>query len=155
MKLGANPKSKGKGKDSKGKGKGKGKDVKSKDKAKDANNESAKKAKSDDQITCFYCQKTGHVKAECRKRLKDLADAEEKPVAASPHPHDTAAGVPFQCLLPGDRHTSTFVIAMPCANSEASCESSSEQAVSSPGAGSIAPTETQQVRPVAAKMKHT
>ena len=118
MQLGANPKSKGK--DSKGKGKGKGKDVKDKDKAKDVKNESPKKAKSDDS------QKTGHVKAECRKRLKDVADAEGKPVAASPHPHDTAAVVPLQCLLPGERHTSTFVIAMPCANSETSCASREE-----------------------------
>ena len=132
--LGANPKSKSKGKD----------------KAKDAKNESSKNAKSGDQRKCFYCQKTGHVKAECRKRQKDLADAKGKPVAASPHPHDTAAVVPLQCLLPGERHTSTFVIAMPCANSETSCESSSEQAVRSPGAGSIAPAETQQVRSIAA-----
>ena len=76
------------------------------------------------------------MKAECRKRLKDLADAQEKPVAATPHhPNDTAAVVPLQCLLPGERHTSTFVIAMPCVNSETSCESSSEQAVrvASPG----------------------
>ena len=99
MQLGANPKSKGKGKDSKGKGKGKGKgkDVMGKDKAKDAKNESSMKAKSDDQRKCFYCQKTGHVKAECRKRLKDLADTEEKPMAATPHPNDTAAVVPLQC----------------------------------------------------------
>ena len=34
-------------------------------------------------------------------------------VAASPHPSDTAAVVPLQCLLPGERDTSTFVIAMP------------------------------------------
>ena len=106
MQFGASPKSKGKGEDSKGKGKGKGK---GEDKAKDAKNESSKKAESDDQRQCFYCQKTGHVKAECRKRQKDLADAEGKPVAASPHPHDTAAVVPLQCLLPGERHTSTFV----------------------------------------------
>ena len=43
MQLGANAKSKGKGKDSKGKGKGK--DVKGKDKAKDAKNEPSKKKK--------------------------------------------------------------------------------------------------------------
>ena len=66
----------------KGKGKDKGKDVKGKGKGKDAQNESSKKAKNDDQRKCFYCQKTGHVKAECRKRLKDLAEAEGKPVAA-------------------------------------------------------------------------
>ena len=45
---------------------------------------------------------------------------------------------------------SSFVIAMPCANSETSCESSSEQAVRSPGAGSIALAETQLGRPIAA-----
>ena len=82
MQLGANPKSKGMGKEGKGKGKGKGKDVKGKDKAKDPKNESSKKAKSDDQRKCFYCQKTGHAKAECRKRQKDVADAGEKPMAA-------------------------------------------------------------------------
>ena len=41
-------------------------------------------------------------------------------------------------------------IAMPCVNSETSCEFSSEQAVRSPGAGSFAPAETQRVRPIAA-----
>ena len=148
MQLGANPKSNGKGKESKGKGKGK--DVNGEDKAKDVKNESFKKAKSDDQRECFYSNKTGHVRAECRKRLRDLAEAEAKPVAASPHPHDTAAVVTLQCLLPGERHSSTFVIAMPCANSETSCEFSSEQAVKSPGAGSFALAETQRVRPIAA-----
>ena len=44
----------------------------------------------------------------------------------------------------------TFVIAMPCANSKTSCECSSERAVRSPGAGSIPPAETLQVRPIAA-----
>ena len=70
MQLGANPKSKGKGKESKGKGKDKGKDIKGKDKAKDVRNESFKKVKSDDRRKCFYCNKTGHVKAECYKRLR-------------------------------------------------------------------------------------
>ena len=103
VQLGANSKSKGKGKDSKGKGKGK-----------DAKNESSKKAKNDDQRKC---NKSGHVKAECRKRLKDLADAEERPVAATPRPSGTAV-VPLQCILQDERHTSTFVMAMPGANSE-------------------------------------
>ena len=89
-------------------------------------------------------------RAECRQKLKDFAEAEGKPVAASPHSHDTAAVVPLQCLLPGERHSSTFVIAMPCANNETSCESSSEQTVRSPEAGSSAPAETQRVRPIAA-----
>ena len=149
MQLGANPKSKGKGKESKGKGKGK--DIRGgKDKAKDVRNESFKKVKSDDRRKCFHCNKTGHVRAECSKRLGDLAEAEGKPVAASPHPHDATAIVPFQCLLPGERHSSTFVIAMLCINNKTSCEFSSEQTVRSPGAGSFALAETQRVRPIAA-----
>ena len=129
MQLGANPKSKGKGKDSKGKGKGE--DVKDECKGKDAKSELFKNAKSDDQKICFYCNKSE--------------------VAASPHhPNDTAVVVPLQCLLPGERHTSTFIIVMPCVNSERSCESPSEQAVRSPGPGSIVPAETTHVRPIAA-----
>ena len=112
-------------------------------------NESSKKVKSDDRRKCFYCNKTGHVRAECRQRLKDLAEAEGKPAAASPHPHDATAIVPLQCLLPGERHSSTFV-AIPCVNNETSCEFSSEQTVRSPGAGSFALAETQRVRPIAA-----
>ena len=144
MQLGANPKSKGKGKESKGKGK----DIKGKDKAKDVRNESFKKV--DDPRKWFYCNKTGHVRAKCYKRLKDLAEAEKKLVAASPHPHDAAAIVPLQCVLPGEGHTTTFVIAMPYLKSETSCEFSSEQTVRSPGAGSFAPAETQRVRSIAA-----
>ena len=83
MQLGANPKSKGKGKESKGKGKGKGKDIKGKDKAKDVRNESSKKVKSDDRRKCFYCNNTGHVKAECNKRLRDFAEPERKPVGVA------------------------------------------------------------------------
>ena len=68
MQLGANPKSKGKDKDSKGKGKGK--DVNGKGKGKDGKNEPSKKAESDDQRKCFYCNKSSHVKAECRKEAQ-------------------------------------------------------------------------------------
>ena len=89
------------------------------------------------------------MRAECRQRLKDLAEAEGKPVA-SPHPHDAAAIVPLQCLLPGERHSSTFVTARLCVSNETSCEFSSEQTVRSPGAGSFALAETQRVRPIAA-----
>ena len=144
MQLGVNPKSKGKGND--GKGKGKGKDVKGK--GKDGKIESSKKAKRDDQRRCFYCNKTGHVKAECRKRLKDLAEAEGKLVAATSHPSDTTTVVPLQCLLPDESHTSTFIIAMPCANNEPTYESSSEG--SRPGAGSTALEELEHTRLMAA-----
>ena len=114
--------------------------------AKDVRNESSKKVKSDDRKKCFYCNKTGHVKAECYKRLRDLAEAEKKQVAASPHPHDATAIVPFTVLTSRREDTTTFVIAMPCVKSETSCEFSSEQTVRSPGAGSFAPAETQRMR---------
>ena len=71
-------------------------------------------------------------------------------MAATPHPSDTATVVPLQCLLPDERHTSTFIIAMPCANSEATCE----QTVMRPGAGSIALVETKHVKPMAAISSH-
>ena len=138
MQLGANPKSEGKGKDSKGKGK----DVKGKDKGKDAKNESSKKATSDDQRKGFFCQKTGHVKgpsAESDRKTLPMHRGETDGSVATRH----SSGRAVAMITPqGERHTSTFVIAMPCANSETLCESSTEQAVKSPGAGSIAPVET-------------
>ena len=72
MQLGATPK-------------GKGKDVKGKGKGKDGKTESLKKAQSDNQRQCFHCHKTGHVKAECRKTLKDLAKADRD---ATPERHN-------------------------------------------------------------------
>ena len=67
VQIGAHPKSKSKGKDSKDKGRSMDKDIKS---------ESSKKVWADDQRRCYYCQKTGDVKLHCETRLKDLADAE-------------------------------------------------------------------------------
>ena len=49
-----------------------------------------------------------------------------------------------------DDQTKCFDCNNPCVNSETSCESFSEQALRRPGAGSIAPAETQHVRPIAA-----
>ena len=103
---------------------------------------------SDDQGKCFYGNKTGHVKAKCRERLKDFA--ERKPVAATPHPSDTTTIVPLQCLLPDESHTSTFIIAMPCASKEPTCESPSEGSVMRPGAGSTALEEMEHMRLIAA-----
>ena len=56
MQIGAHPKSKGKGKESK--------DAKGRSKGKDTKNESSKKVKVDDQRRCRYCQKTGHAKPQ-------------------------------------------------------------------------------------------
>ena len=72
LELGALPKGK-KGK--KGKADGKGK-------AKNKKGDMGKAAGGDKEKTCYYCQKVGHPKAECRKRIADLAKAEGKPVGA-------------------------------------------------------------------------
>ena len=44
---------------------------------------SSEKVKDDDQRKCHYCRKAGHTKSQSSTRLKDLADAEEKPVTAN------------------------------------------------------------------------
>ena len=112
MQIGARPKSKGKGKDSKDKGRSKGKDAK---------DQSSKKAKGDDQRRCYCCQKTGHVKSQCETRLKDLADADGESVTANSHQNDTAAVVPLHCSL-SEEHATTCHVAMPCVESKAPCE---------------------------------
>ena len=106
MQIGVQPKSKGKGKDSK--------DTKGRSKGKDAKNETSKKVKVDDLRRCCYCHKTGHVKSGCKSRLKDFADAEGKPVTANSHPNNTAAVVLLQCSPPGEH-------AMPCHMADAVC----------------------------------
>ena len=122
MQLGTNPKSKGKGKDGMGKGKGK-----------DGKTESSKKAQSDD-------KKNEDLSREVReqKELKDLAAAEGQPVAATTRPSGTTtASVPLQCLLQDESHTSTFILALPCANDEPSDESSSEGSTQMISAGPL------------------
>ena len=76
--------SKGKGKVSKDRGKGK--DSQGKGKDKDAKNESSNQSRRDDKKRCCYCQETGHVWSQCKSRLEDFADAEERSVIANSHP---------------------------------------------------------------------
>ena len=65
---------KGKGKDGKGKGK-KGHEGKGPSPSKSATSNAEKE--------CFYCKKKGHIKAECRKRIKDLKNAERRPAGGT------------------------------------------------------------------------
>ena len=67
-------KGKGKGKDGKSKH-GKGKDGELRTKGKDGKSSSPNKDKK-----CFYCDKFGHVKADCRKKKRD--DEERKTTLA-------------------------------------------------------------------------
>ena len=60
----------GKGKDGKGK-EGKGKDGKGKTKAKDDRDKFDPKSSSNKFKKCFYCDKVGHIRADCRKKKRD------------------------------------------------------------------------------------
>ena len=135
------PKSKGKGKDSK--------DTKGRSKGKDAKNEWSKKAKVDDLRRCSCCQKTGHVKHQFKTRKKDLADAEGKPVTANSHPNDTAAVVPLHSSLP-DEHAMTRHMAMPCVERKTPCEDVNVETMMRPDASGTAPTGTECVKIISA-----
>ena len=152
MQLGANPKSKGKGKEGKGKDKGKGKDVKGKRQGHACEERIVQESKERrSEKVLLYCNKTGHVRAECRKRTERPCRGRGETggsVATSTSTQQRSCRCSVYSYARG--HSSTFVIAMPCANSETSCEFSSEEAVRSPGAGSFAPAETQRVRTIAA-----
>ena len=80
---------------------------KSKDKSKhgkDARITSSEKVKDDDQRKCNYCREAGHAKSQSRTRLKDLTDAEWKPVTANSRPSSIAAGAPL-----ADDHVTMFL----------------------------------------------
>ena len=84
MDIGATPQGGKKGKEGKGKGKdGKGKEGKGKKGEKGGGKTSSAPAKKG---PCFYFQKPGHTKAECRKRLADLKKAEGKGRTAAAAP---------------------------------------------------------------------
>ena len=86
MQIGVQPKSKGKDKD-----------------GNDARNESSEKVKDDDRRKCYCCTEAGHAKSQSRTRLKDLAEAEWKPVTANSRPSSTAAIAPL-----ADDHVTMF-----------------------------------------------
>ena len=67
VQIGVQPKSNGKDKD-----------------GNDARNESSERVKDDDRRKCYCCTEAGHAKSQSRTRLKDLAEAEWKPVTANP-----------------------------------------------------------------------
>ena len=84
MDIGATPQGGKKGKEGKGKGKdGKGKEGKGKKGEKGGGKTSSAPAKK---RPCFYCQKPGRTKAECRKGLADLKKAEGKGRTAAAAP---------------------------------------------------------------------
>ena len=83
---------------------------------KDASIKSSEKVKDDDQRKCSCCRKAGHTKSQRRTRLKDLADAEGKPVTANSRPSSTAADAPL-----ADDHATMFLVTVPFFQGKPSC----------------------------------
>ena len=65
---------------------------------------SSEKVKDDDQRKCYYCREAGHAKSQSRTRLKDLTDAEWKPVTANSRPSSMVADAPL-----ADDHVTMFL----------------------------------------------
>ena len=131
MQIGVRPKSIGKGKDSKD--------------TKDAENESSKKVKVDDLRKSHYCQKTGHVKSGCKSRLRDLADAGEKPSDCKLRLSSTAAVAPL-----ADDHATTFLVTVPRVERKTSCACVKVETTMRSDAGSTSPTGTELVKLISA-----
>ena len=71
---------------------------------KDARNKSSEKVKDEDRKKCNYCREAGHAKSQSRTRLKDLTEAEWKPVTANSRPSSIAADAPL-----ADDHVTMFL----------------------------------------------
>ena len=62
---------------------------------KDARKKSFEKVKDEDRRKCYHCRESGRAKSRSKTRLKDLADADWKPVTANTRPSSTAADAPL------------------------------------------------------------
>ena len=108
---------------------------------KDAKSESSKKVKDDDQRKCYYCREAGHAKSQSRTRLKNLADAEWKPVTANTRPSSTAADAPLT-----DDYVTMFLVTVPHAKRKSPCARVKIETTMRSDAGSTAPTGSGRVR---------
>ena len=124
VQIGVQPKSKGKSKH-----------------GKDARIKSSEKVKDDDRRKCYYCREAGHTKSQSSTRLKDLADAEEKPVTANSRPSSTAADAPL-----ADDHVTTFLVTVPHVKRKPPCACVKIETTMRSDAGSTAPTGSERVR---------
>ena len=124
VQIGVQPKSKGKSKH-----------------GKDARIKSSEKVKDDDQRKCYLCRKAGHAKSQSRTRLKDLADAEGKPVTANTRSSSTAADAPL-----ADDHATMSLVTVPHVKRKPSCACVKIETMMRSVAGSTAPTGTGHVR---------
>ena len=118
VQIGVQPKSKGKSKH-----------------GKDARKKSSEKVKDDDRRKCYYCREASHAMSQRRTRLKDLADAEGKPVTANSRPSSTGAVSPL-----ADDHVTTFLVTVPYVERKSSCACVKIETTVRSDAGSTAPT---------------
>ena len=118
--------------------------TKSMDKSKHGKNarvESSEKVKDHDQRKCYHCRKASHAKSQTRTRLKDLADAEGKPVTANTRLSSTAADAPL-----ADDYVTTYLVTVPQFKRKSPCAHVKIETTMRSDAGSSAPTESERVR---------
>ena len=128
VQIGVQPKSKGKSKH-----------------GKDAKNESSEKVKDDDRRKCDYCRETGHARSQSRTKLKNLIDAEGKPVTAKFRPSGTAAVAPL-----ADDHATTLFVTVPHVKRKSSCACAKIETTMRSHAGCTAPTGSERVKLISA-----
>ena len=97
--------------------------------------------KDDDRRECCHCRETGHAKSQSRTRLKDLADAEWKPVTANTRPSSTAADAPLV-----DDYVTMFLVTVPHGKRKTPCARVKIETTMRSDAGSTAPTGSGRVR---------
>ena len=124
VQIGVQPRSKGKSKH-----------------GKDARKKSSEKVKEDGQRKCYHCREAGHAKSRSRTRLKDLADAEWKPVTANTRPTSTAADAPLV-----DDYVTMFFVIVSHAKRKLTCARVKFETTMRSDAGSTAPTGSGRVK---------
>ena len=128
VQIGVQPKSKGKSKH-----------------GQDARKKSSEKVKDDDQRKCYHCREAGRAKSRSRTRLKDLADAEWKPVTENTRPSNTAADAPLV-----DDFVTMFLVTVPHGKRKSPCARVKIETTMRSDAGSTAPTGSGRVKFISA-----
>ena len=123
VQIGVQPKSKGKSKH-----------------GKDARKKSSVKVKDEDR-KCYHCREAGRAKSRSRTRLKDLADAEWKPVTANTPPSSAAADTPLV-----NYYVTTFLVTVPHGKRKTPRARVKIETTMRSDAGSTAPTGSGRVR---------
>ena len=101
----------------------------------------SEKVKDDDQTKCYYGREAGHAKSQRRTRLKDLADAEGKPVTANTRPSSTTADASL-----ADDYVTMYLMIVPHAKRKSPRARVKIETTMRSDAGDTAPTEAERVK---------